>query len=347
MSKLKKNQSPKAVDLFSGCGGLTQGLRSAGYNVVGAIEVDRPSAEVYSKNHPLSRVKVQDISKVSPSKFMKELGLKSGELDLLAGCPPCQGFSRLRTKNGALRNLDKRNALVDQIVRFASTFRPKTLMLENVPKLADHTSFKRVLSSLRKMGYKVRYTIADAADYGVPQRRKRLILLAAKEFEPTLVKATSRKKTVKDAIGKLPRPNSGRDRLHTSDMGGRSARVMEIIKNIPKNGGSRSSLPKHLQLTCHKRRKGFNDVYGRMAWDEPSPTITGGCYNPSKGRFLHPAEHRPITLREAAILQGFPRNYYFDASQSKQAVALMIGNALPPPLVAKHAKALLNRLQSL
>jgi DNA (cytosine-5)-methyltransferase 1 len=120
----------------------------------------------------------------------------------------------------------------------------------------------------------------------------------------------------------------------------RSKEVRELIALIPKNGGSRSDLPKRYQLDCHKRSDGFSDVYGRMAWDDVSPTITSGCHNPSKGRFLHPSQNRTITLREAAILQGFPRRYRFNVDHGKESIALMIGNALPPPFIAAHAGAL-------
>lgn len=124
----------------------------------------------------------------------------------------------------------------------------------------------------------------------------------------------------------------------------RTPKVMAIIKQIPKNGGSRRDLPDHLQLECHKRCNGFKDVYGRMAWNDVAPTITSGCFNPSKGRFLHPEEDRAITLREAALLQGFPRRYKFPIN-NKSAVALMIGNALPPPFIAAHGKSIREALQ--
>jgi DNA (cytosine-5)-methyltransferase 1 len=120
---------------------------------------------------------------------------------------------------------------------------------------------------------------------------------------------------------------------------------MELIRRIPKNGGSRSDLPEEDQLDCHKRCNGFKDVYGRMAWGEVSPTITSGCFNPSKGRFLHPEEDRAITMREAALLQGFPRRYKFPTTDNKSAIALMIGNALPPPFIAAHARCIVKSIR--
>lgn len=342
--KQTKKRLLKAIDLFAGCGGLTQGLKSVGYKVVAAVEVDELAARVYKRNHRATSVFVEDITTIEPKIMMRELGIAANELDLLAGCPPCQGFSSLRTRNGATRNRDTRNKLVNEMLRFVKVLKPKAVMLENVPKLATHSSFLRLVKDLKELGYKVTYSVENAANYGVPQRRKRLIMLAGKKFQPELTKPQIVKMTVRDAIGRLPKPNTRGDNLHVSDMTRRSDRVIKLIETIPKNGGSRSSLPKHMQLDCHKNKKGFNDVYGRMAWGDVSPTITGGCYNPSKGRFLHPQQDRPITLREASILQGFPISYYFDHCIGMQATALMIGNALPPAFVAFHAKEVAKKI---
>jgi DNA (cytosine-5)-methyltransferase 1 len=339
-----KSRILKAIDLFSGCGGLSQGLKSVGYRVVAAVEVDETAARVYKRNHRKTRVFAEDITKLEPKFLMNEIGIAPNELDLLAGCPPCQGFSSLRTRNGAAKNRDARNKLVNEMLRFVKVLKPKAVMLENVPKLATHSSFLKLVRDLRSLGYNVTYSVENAADYGVPQRRKRLIMLAAKKFQPELLEPTFERTTVRDAIGNLPLPNTTNDNLHTIDLARRSDRIMKLIETIPKNGGSRSSLPESMQLDCHKGKKGFNDVYGRMAWDSVSPTITGGCYNPSKGRFLHPQQDRPITLREAALLQGFPKRYYFDHSIGMQATALMIGNALPPAFVAYHAKEVAKKL---
>jgi DNA (cytosine-5)-methyltransferase 1 len=144
------------------------------------------------------------------------------------------------------------------------------------------------------------------------------------------------KRSVRDAIGHLPRPGSSGDPLHDVSEK-RSEKVKRLIASIPKNGGSRRDLGRKRQLRCHTDCDGFNDVYGRMAWDEVAPTITGGCVNPSKGRFLHPTQNRSITLREAALLQGFPADYYFSLERGKFAAAQMIGNAFPPPFVRPHA----------
>ncbi len=156
---------------------------------------------------------------------------------------------------------------------------------------------------------------------------------------------SGRRKTVEEAIGGLPEAGQSGDPVHDMPEN-RTPKVLEIIRLIPKDGGSRRDLPEEFQLECHKRCNGFKDVYGRMAWNDVAPTIAGGCFNPSKGRFLHPEEDRAITMREAALLQGFPRRYKFPVTDNKSAVALMIGNALPPPFIAAHARSIKRALRS-
>ncbi len=339
MPKQRPKMQPskyKAVDLFSGCGGLTQGLKNAGFKVVGAVEIDSRAVATYAANHPEVAVKQADIGTVDPATFMGELGLAAGDLDLLCGCPPCQGFSKIRTKNGSKRNRDKRNGLSSEMLRFAKILRPKAVMMENVPGLIKHKSFKDLCSGLKRLGYRVHAEIADVQHFAVPQRRRRLILLAGFGFHINLAPLARSYRTVRDAIGKLPPPGGTGDAVHDCPER-RSEHVMRIIRDIPKNGGSRTDLPEDRQLACHKNCDGFHDIYGRMSWDEVAPTITGGCFNPSKGRFLHPDQDRAITLREAALLQTFPRKYHFDLTAGKEAAALMIGNALPPELIRRQA----------
>ncbi|WP_315729666.1 MULTISPECIES: DNA cytosine methyltransferase [unclassified Bradyrhizobium] len=334
-----------AIDLFSGCGGLTLGLKLARFRVLAAIEIDKLAAETYRANHRGIRVLNGDIRAVDALALRQQLRLEPSELDLLAGCPPCQGFSSLRTRNGAAQKRDERNGLIHEMMRFTRAFLPKAVMMENVPGLADHWSFRKLCRDLRELGYRVEWDVKDAQYYGVPQRRKRLILVAGRGFDVPLAKESSSLKTVRQAFANLKEPGKSRDPLqNVSEQ--RSKKVVELIKSIPKDGGSRSDLPRSRQLECHKRMDGFRDVYGRMAWDRPSPTITGGCFNPSKGRFLHPVEDRAITLREAAILQSFPRRYRLPVDASKEAVALMIGNALPPTFIRRHATQIAKALRT-
>ena len=154
---------------------------------------------------------------------------------------------------------------------------------------------------------------------------------------PNFVSESSRIVTVNDAIGAVPVPGKSGDKLHDLPER-RSERIKALIRDIPKDGGSRKDLPFAKQLKCHQRNDGFSDVYGRMSWGAPSPTITSGCSNPSKGRFIHPEQDRAITLREAALLQSFPTTYRFDVTLGKEGAALMIGNALPPEFIRRHAQ---------
>lgn len=343
----KELRKPIALDLFSGCGGLTLGLKQAGFEVLAAVELDPLAADTYRSNHRDVMLKEADIRAVSPLRLRRELNLQKGELDLLAGCPPCQGFSSLRTRNGSARNRDRRNDLVDQMLRFAKTFEPKTIMMENVPKLIEYGPFKRLCNQLADLGYMVDVQIKDAARYGVPQRRRRLILLAGKGFSVPFAREARRARTVRSAIGDLREPGESKDPLHDLPEKTRNEKVQKLIRDIPKDGGSRNDLPDSRQLPCHRKSNGFRDIYGRMAWDSVSPTITGGCFNPSKGRFLHPVRDRAITMREAALLQTFPKRYRFSPAAGKEAIALMIGNALPPEFIRRQGIAVLRSLRSL
>jgi DNA (cytosine-5)-methyltransferase 1 len=330
---------PTAVDLFCGCGGLTVGLKRAGFRVLGAVDVDPLSVKTYKANHRDVTLWEKDIRELDPQELLDALGLKKGGLDLLAGCPPCQGFSTMRTLNGALMVDDPRNDLLLEFERFVEALRPRAVMMENVPGLAKDKRFEAFLRKLKKLGYLGAHRVLNAAEYGVPQRRRRLIYLAGLGMEIPFADKAAKMKTVEEAIGGLPKAGQSGDPVHDMPEN-RTPKVLEVIRLIPKDGGSRRDLPEKFQLECHKRCNGFKDVYGRMAWKEVAPTITSGCFNPSKGRFLHPEEDRAITMREAALLQGFPRRYKFPTTDNKSAVALMIGNALPPPFIAAHGRSI-------
>lgn len=332
----KNKKKPTAFDMYCGCGGLTVGLKRAGFRVLGAVDIDPLSIKTYKANHPEVHTWRRNIRYLTPRRVMSALSLKVGQLDLLAGCPPCQGFSTMRTLNGSRTVTDPRNELLFEFLRFIKALRPRTIMMENVPGLADDGRFAKFLAKLTKLGYVGEPRVLNAGRYSVPQRRRRLIYLAGLGVKIPFARPARKSVTVRDAIRNLPKAGRSGDSVH--DMREhRSPRIMRLIRRIPKDGGSRTDLPKKDQLACHKRCDGFKDVYGRMAWGELAPTITSGCFNPSKGRFLHPREDRAITMREAALLQGFPRRYKFPVTDSKSAVALMIGNALPPPFIHRHA----------
>lgn len=333
-----------AIDLFCGAGGLTVGLKQARFQVVGAVDLDEVAVATYRRNNRRIHVWNEDIRHLSGASVMRQLNLKRGDLDLLAGCPPCQGFSTMRTLNRGSSVHDDRNDLVLEFLRFVRVLLPKSVMLENVPGLAIDTRMKLVCDGLTKLGYRWQKRVVNAAHYGVPQRRRRMLLLASRNGGVTIPVGTANKVTVRDAISHLPAAGKSGDPMH--DVGERRApRIIDLIRRIPRDGGSRTALLDSEQLTCHKKTDGFYDVYGRMAWDNVAPTITSGCTNPSKGRFLHPSEDRAITLREAALLQTFPERYQFSMKRGKEHAAALIGNALPPRMIKTFAAAVQKNLK--
>lgn len=354
----------RAIDLFAGCGGLTSGLRAAGFDVLAAIEKDPDAAASYEANHPDVLIYRKDIRRISPTRMLRALDLPKGEtVDLIAGCPPCQGFTRLTENNG---RRDPRNRLVREFLRFVISIRPKVCMLENVPGLLRRGKryFDELCEGLETAGYFVTYDVLELADYGVPQFRKRLVLLASRSGPIRIPPATHHNpalpggpgqrpwKTVRSTIGDLPAPP-----LRSQILAGEASPrfewhyarditpvVRRRLEHVLANGRGRTSLPTDLRLACHERRPdGYHDVYGAMEWDSPSPTITSGCTNASKGRFGHPAAPRPMTAREAALLQTFLLSYKFRGS-GLESVATQIGNALPRRFAKVVAKAVVRHL---
>jgi len=347
VGKPTKSSTLTAFDVFAGAGGLTLGLQQAGFRVVGAVELDPTAAETYRSNHPTVEVWQQDVRSLSAETILAKLGIKRGELGLLAGCPPCQGFSGMRTRNGKLKIEDARNDLVLDFLRLIEGLRPKAVMLENVPDLTKDARMTLIVDRLRELGYYADddcFRIRNVKEFSVPQSRRRLILMTTLKGKVEFPAAMPKLRTVRETIGDLQSPEESADPLHNHPVA-RSTRIAELICAVPKDGGSRSDLPEEMHLACHKKlTAGFADVYGRMSWDDVSPTITGGCTNPSKGRFLHPEADRSITVREAALLQGFPEDYRFSMKRGKVFASLMVGNALPPAFVKYHALALAARL---
>ncbi|WP_274362915.1 DNA cytosine methyltransferase [Paenibacillus thermotolerans] len=325
---MNKSETYTAIDLFAGCGGLSEGLRQAGFHVVAAVEINKFAAETYTENHKETLLFDEDIRTIDLQKIKK---LLNGEtLHLLAGCPPCQGFSSMRRLNRKEPVEDPRNDLILEYLRFVKEFMPLTLMMENVPSIISYPLFEEVAKELKILGYNIDFDVVNVSKYGVPQRRKRFVMVGSRVGEIKISPGNNERKTVREMIGGLESAFTTSDPVHRI-FPKHVKRIEEMISNIPKNGGSRRDLPEKYILDCHKKDNvGFNDVYGRLRWNDVSSTITGGCLNPSKGRFLHPEENRCISAREASLLQTFPPDYIFPAHIPKTSLALMIGNALPP-----------------
>ena len=351
---------PTLVDLYSGCGGASLGFKEAGFKIVAAVDIDHSACETYALNVGLQPIE-GDLRYVTGELILKEAGMKRGEVDVVVGCPPCQGFSSLRrTKKGDSPD-DNDDLLMVFAQRIIEIF-PRMVIFENVPGIMrgrGRTFLRKFIKELEKHGYFPVGKLLNAANFGVPQHRKRLILLFTREgtltddllpilprethAAPHLAEAEGLQSwvTVEDRIADLPRLKSGeKDRaipLHEATDHGEN--VLKIIRNVPKDGGSRRDLPKSLWLPCHKNLsgKGAESVYGRMTWSKPSPTITSRCVVAACGRFIHPDQDRAITPREAARLQSFDDDCNFEGT--KESITWQIGNAMPPTLATAIGKA--------
>ena len=331
-----------AIDVFSGGGGLTVGLKRAGFKVVSAIEIDDHAFATYKTNHPDVQAFKQDVMTIE-GVSLQQLS-PTGAVDLLAGCPPCQGFCSLTSK---YRREDHRNMLVLEMARLIKEIKPRAVMMENVPGLKQKGKvlFSKFIDILTTLGYIVDWDVLQVADYGIPQNRRRLVLFAGNGFHiplpvPThsMTGADKRKpsRTLRSAIKNLSSPVTLED---ARSKGGPQLFNWHVVRNMtPQNicrlkkvkpGKSRTCLPDYLRPDCHKgTEKGFSNVYGRASWDQISPTITGGCTTLSKGRFGHPEENRTLSVREAALIQTFPSDYIFDTPYMEH-VCNIVGNALP------------------
>jgi DNA (cytosine-5)-methyltransferase 1 len=334
---MKTDVALTAIDLCSGPGGVSTGYKAAGIRVLAAVDIDADARATYAANHSEVTLLSDDLCTLNPTVLMKKAKVKPGKLDILTACVPCQTFSSLARKR---RGRDPRNRLVLGIAGFVKVLLPRAVVMENVPQLRTNRRFALLVGRLRRLGYGVWFDIVDAADFGVPQRRRRLVLIALKgkgdEQVPgltrdhRLLRRLRRRHTVREVL-KLVRLRARKDKL-ARPRGDYPPRVAERIAAIPRNGGGRSSLTGDLRLKCHKKlgTRGASSSYGRMRYDEVAPTLTTRCVTPACGRFLHPRANRAITLREAACLQTFPLDYVFKGGT--MAVQAQIGNAVPPRL---------------
>jgi DNA (cytosine-5)-methyltransferase 1 len=330
--------------LFAGAGGITEGFRRAGFIPVAAVESDKWAARTYAANFgqhvlacPIEDVAVQRVGGVLVWSGLdvdaKPVQFETPQIDVLVGGPPCQGFSPLGRMNDWDFN-DPRNKLWKHYVRILDILQPKVFVIENVPELLKSPEFERLKRHVQK-AYDLDYGILNAAHYGVPQARKRAIVIGSRVGNAQLPAATTLRRTVRDAIGDLPRVPDGK-KWHV----GRNPKPSSIERyNAVPPGGNRFDLVRNrpdLAPRCWLEKKtGSTDVFGRMWWDEPAPTIRTEFFKPEKGRYLHPDAPRPITIREAARLQTFPDAFIFLGSNVQ--VAKQIGNAVPVTLAERIA----------
>jgi DNA (cytosine-5)-methyltransferase 1 len=320
---------------------VTAALKKRHFRIVAAVDIDPVACSTYRLNHPSTFLIQEDIRSVDPA-TIRDKALSESTLDLLVVCAPCQPFSN---QNRHKSDSDKRKNLILESVRFAEVLNPKLILFENVPGLAGK-SFSEILrkltKSLSKLGYVLgKPTKVNAADYGVPQRRNRCLMIAALGQEPPqlpdAITPDGSRVTVFQVIRDLKPLAAGesdeKDVLHFARR--HNPIALERLAWIPKNGGSRASLPEALELDCHKGKNGYPDVYGRMKWGDVAPTLTTGCTDVTRGRFAHPEDDRAITLREAARLQTFPDDYKFAGCPGQ--IATQIGNAVPMKLVESIA----------
>jgi DNA (cytosine-5)-methyltransferase 1 len=334
------------IDLFAGCGGGSIGFRQAGFTPVAAIEIDKDASDAYQANVGIAPI-TRNIRRVSGEELLTAAGLDAGDCTLLSGCPPCQSFTNLRKASLSTGKDRRRNTLYEDYLRLVAAVQPRHIAFENVPGMLStrwRRHFDALLEGLNDLGYDSTWSIVDAADYGVPQRRKRILVIASRLTEPALppqthfAEPTDRRRrrhtTVRSAIGHLPRLESGEydpdDEYHEARV--HSDLALARLRAIPE-GGARGDLPPRLQLECHKGHNGHHDIYGRMWWDRPAPTLTSGCTNVTRGRFAHPDQDRAITLREAMLLQTFPRRTVVTGTGEQ--MALQVGNAIPPLLARR------------
>lgn len=337
LKKLTRSRGYRAVDSFCGPGGISLGLRWAGFDILLAFDHDKKAVETHNANIENS-ARVLDARKVSGEDILSMAGIMKGDLDLFAGGPPCQGFSK--QKRGAHLG-DDRNSLVVEFIRLTNEILPRFFMFENVAIFGQKRGRKYVDDMNELLDdYFLYPNFYNSADFGLPQTRERFVIVGRRKDQianfsfpkPTV----SKWKTLAEVISGLPEPPEDFTD-HPNYPNHQRARVTDInIKRfsfVPQGGGWQD-IPAEYRLECHKKadtsRGGWPDVYGRLDWNGQCPTITGGFDSFTRGRYGHPSFDRPITPREAARIQGFPDSFIFRGTRAD--IRSQIGNAVPPPL---------------
>lgn len=328
----------KAIDFFCGAGGLTHGLIKAGIQVLAGVDIDSRLRETYEKNNHPSKFICADINDLSIISLRNQIGIGDDELVLYAACSPCQPFSTLNHMKGK----DERKSLILSFANLVKVSPPDFILVENVPGLNNSYGkeiYSQFICMLKECGFNYFDSgLIDAQFFGVPQVRRRFILLASRHGEIKLPKPNKNNvRTVREHIGDLHPIEDGEtyERIANHTSRKLPVHIKNIAKAVPKNGGSRQEIKdKSILLSCHQRNpKAHKDVFGRMNWDKPAPTLTCRCTDVYCGRFTHPEQDRGLSLREAACLQTFPRNYTFFGNFAH--VSRQIGNAVPVKLATK------------
>ena len=341
-------KSIKAVDLFCGAGGLTRGLAAAGIEVQLGVDLDPACEYPYAYNND-ARFSLRSVQQLTPKEIVG--AWEGADFTLLAGCAPCQPFSLY--SQGKSDETDGRWNLLAEFQRLVLKTKPTFVTMENVPRLAEQTVFADFVAALKAAKYQVCYQVVKSSDYGVPQQRERLVLLASKLGTIALIPPTHAKKprTVRQAISTLPPLSAGgehaRDPLHQAAT--LSPKNLRRIR-ASKPGGTWRDWDKRLVAKCHRKKSGktYPSVYGRMSWDEPAPTMTTQFFGFGNGRFGHPEQDRAISLREGAIIQSFPRNYRFVKPGQPihmKTLGRLVGNAVPVKLGEAIGRSLRQHVQ--
>jgi DNA (cytosine-5)-methyltransferase 1 len=332
---MHKDNNIAVIDLFCGIGGLSHGFVMENFNVISGYDNDVSCKYIYETNNS-AIFHIEDVNQLDGEKINQEFGSK---LKILVGCAPCQPFSSYSFK--VKKKDEKKLNLLYSFARLIEEVHPTVVSMENVPQLIDTQIFKDFYNKLEELGYKISYQVVFCPDYGIPQRRRRLVLLASKLGEIFLIPKTHTPEnyvTVKDTIEQLMPVKAGEydknDPLH------RARKLSDLnLKRIrnTKEGGGWKNWSQDLVLDCFKKSSGksYVSVYGRMKWNEPAPTMTTHCTGLGNGRFGHPEQDRAITLREAALFQTFPMEYkFFETLYSfhPSIICRQIGNAVPPKL---------------
>ena len=343
----------EALDLFCGIGGLTYGIKKAGINVVAGIDIDATCRYAYTENNRVPFIE-KSIEKVTASEIIEHYSKNA--FKILMGCAPCQPFSRYSYRYNKEGYSNDKWKLLYEFQRLVEETNPDIVSMENVPKLAKEKVFDDFVRKLEELKYHVYWDIVNCAQYGTPQNRIRLVLLASRHGEISLIEPLYNKNTyftVKDAIFHLEPINNGKtsksDPMHKASKLSK-INLQRMKQSIP--GGTWTDWDETLMLSCHKKKTGktYRSVYGRMKWEKPSPTITTQFYGYGNGRFGHPEQNRALSLREGAILQSFPMDYKFFDDENKlsnRVIGTHIGNAVPVKLGIAIGKSILYHINNL